>query len=100
VVEAWKEFHDDWKRWQKTWLMQKTSLAAQELERAGLAVSVSIQQGDPKRTIVRDAKRWGARCIFVGSTGLSPEERLFLGSVSQAIVSKAHCSVEIVRRRA
>jgi nucleotide-binding universal stress UspA family protein len=100
VVEAWKEFHDDWKRWQKTWLMQKTSLAAEELERAGLTVSVSIQQGDPKRTILRDAKRWGAQCIFVGSTGLSPEERLFVGSVSQAIVSRAHCSVEVVRHRA
>jgi nucleotide-binding universal stress UspA family protein len=103
VVETWKEFHspmaENSKRWQRTWLMQKISIAADELEQAGLAVSTSIQSGDPKRTIVQDAKRWGAECIFVGATGLSPQERLFLGSVSQAIVSRANCSVEVVRHR-
>ena len=79
--------------------MQKISIAADELEQAGLAVSTSIKSGDPKRTIVQDAKLWGAECIFVGATGLSPQERLFLGSVSQAMVSRANCSVEVVRHR-
>ena len=44
-----------------------------------------------------EAEKWGADCIFVGARGLNGLERLLLGSVSTAVASYAHCSVEVVR---
>ena len=42
-------------------------------------------------------KVWKADLIVVGSHGYPTWERLLLGSVSQAVVSHAKCSVEVVR---
>lgn len=53
---------------------------------------------DPKHAIVREAETWGADTIFLGSRGLGKLGRFMLGSVSSAIATRAHCSVEIVRR--
>ena len=53
--------------------------------------------GSPKRVILDEAERWGADLIVVGSHGYHAWERLLLGSVSQAVVSHAKCSVEVVR---
>jgi len=53
--------------------------------------------GSARSAILEEAERWGADLIVVGSHGYSTWERFLLGSVSQAIVSHAKCSVEIVR---
>ena len=50
-----------------------------------------------KEIILDEAERWGADLIVVGSHGRRGLKRLWLGSVSQAVVSQAKCSVEIVR---
>jgi nucleotide-binding universal stress UspA family protein len=63
----------------------------------GLTVSTQVMSGDPKRILVNEAERWGADSIFMGSRGLNRLERLLLGSVSTAVASRAHCSVEVVR---
>jgi len=55
--------------------------------------------GSPKRVILDEAEDWNADLIVVGSHGYSVWGRLLLGSVSQAVVSHAHCSVEVVRRK-
>jgi nucleotide-binding universal stress UspA family protein len=74
--------------------------AAEVLGSAGLDVSTSVAEGDPKRVLVAEAESWGADCIFVGSTGFSNRiERFLLGSVSSAVAARAHCSVEVVRAR-
>jgi nucleotide-binding universal stress UspA family protein len=62
-------------------------------------VSVSIVVGEPKRTILEEAKRWGADLVVVGSHGYGPWKRLLLGSVSNAVALQAPCSVRIVRAR-
>jgi nucleotide-binding universal stress UspA family protein len=49
--------------------------------------------------ILDEAERWGADLIVVGSHGYRAWERFLLGSVSQAVVSHAKCSVEVVRCR-
>jgi nucleotide-binding universal stress UspA family protein len=58
----------------------------------GLAVP-----GPPRAVILDEAESWGANLIVVGSHGYRAWERFLLGSVSQAMVSNAKCSVEVVR---
>jgi nucleotide-binding universal stress UspA family protein len=75
--------------------------AAEEIKRRAptLTVSTSVLEGDPKRAIVEEAKRWGADLILVGSHGKGAA-KLVLGSVAQAVAANAPCSVEIVRSKA
>ena len=68
-----------------------------ELRAAGLAVSTKVEVADPKRLLLDEAERWGADCIFVGTRGHNRLGRLLLGSVATAVVTRAHCSVEVVR---
>ena len=55
--------------------------------------------GSAKRVILDEAEDWKPDLIVVGSHGYSAWGRLLLGSVSQAVVSHAKCSVEVVRRK-
>jgi nucleotide-binding universal stress UspA family protein len=55
--------------------------------------------GSPKRVILDEAEEWNPDLIVVGSHGYSVWGRLLLGSVSQAVVNHAKCSVEVVRRK-
>jgi nucleotide-binding universal stress UspA family protein len=48
---------------------------------------------------VAEAEAWGADLIMLGSQGYGAVARFVLGSVSHAVASHAHCSVEIVRCR-
>jgi nucleotide-binding universal stress UspA family protein len=72
--------------------------ATGELNNIGLKTSVLTAKGDPKSVLLEEARRWSADCIFVGTRDFqSSFERFRLGSVSTAVVTNAHCSVEIVR---
>lgn len=72
--------------------------ATYQLKSIGLNVSISIQKGDPKRILLKEARKWNADCIFVGTRDFKNSfERFRLGSVSTAVVTNAHCSVEVVR---
>jgi nucleotide-binding universal stress UspA family protein len=65
-----------------------------------IKVLTEIRLGDPKKELPHAAEEWGADCIFVGSAGFSNRlERFVLGSISAAVAARAHCSVEVVRRR-
>ena len=71
--------------------------AAQKLRSAGLHAEVLIRRGNPADEILEEADTWGADCIFVGAKGTRGIDRLLLGSVSSAVSSRAHCSVEVIR---
>jgi nucleotide-binding universal stress UspA family protein len=71
--------------------------AAQKLRSAGLHAEVLIRRGNPADEILEEADMWGADCIFVGAKGTRGIDRLLLGSVSSAVSSRAHCSVEVIR---
>jgi nucleotide-binding universal stress UspA family protein len=64
-----------------------------------ISVDGAIIPGPPRSVILDEAEDWGADLIVVGSHGYRAWERFLLGSVSQAVVSHAKCSVEVVRRR-
>lgn len=53
--------------------------------------------GSARAAILDEAESWGADLIVLGSHGYGALKRFLLGSVSQAVVSHAKCSVEVVR---
>jgi nucleotide-binding universal stress UspA family protein len=69
---------------------------------AGLKTSesISVLVESPKRTILDEAKEWGADLIVVGSHGRRGINRVLMGSVSEAVATHAHCSVEVIRKAA
>ena len=90
---------DDIRRRQMTEAEEVTRQAGEGIAGPGLSVETSIREGDPRTEIVDAAEEWQADLIVVGSHGRTRLERLLLGSVAQAVVAHAHCSVLVVRRR-
>lgn len=72
--------------------------AAEKLVRAGHETSTDILVGFPRKAVVQYATEWGADFIMVGSHGQGALSRFLLGSVAQAVLHTAPCSVEVVRR--
>jgi nucleotide-binding universal stress UspA family protein len=71
--------------------------AAAQLQNTASAVTTEIKSGPAKTVILEEAEAYGADLIVLGSHGYSGWQRFWLGSVSNAVASQAHCSVEIVR---
>lgn len=71
--------------------------------RSALPQSVKVSgetlNGPPREVILDEAAHWNADLIVMGSHGYGAWQRLLLGSVSQAVVSHADCSVEVVHQR-
>jgi nucleotide-binding universal stress UspA family protein len=90
------EFEAVWKalREQAKDLVEK---AADKLRVAKFDVSTELVEGDPKSQIIDVANEWHADMIVLGSHGRTGLSRFLIGSVSQAVVRHAHCSVEIIR---
>jgi nucleotide-binding universal stress UspA family protein len=81
------------------WIRRMHEASAERLRPTPVSVSPMTLTGDPKRVLVEEAERWGADAIVVGARSLSTGERFLLGSVSAAVASRAHCSVEVVRAK-
>jgi nucleotide-binding universal stress UspA family protein len=72
--------------------------AAKTLRAAGFTVTTEVvADGETRRMILETAAKWPADVIVVGSHGRTGLDRLLLGSVSEAVVRRAPCSVEVVR---
>lgn len=56
-----------------------------------------VVDGNAADQIVHKATEWGADFIIVGSHGRSGLEKFLLGSVAEAVVSRAGCSVEVIK---
>ena len=63
-----------------------------------LIITTTVIEGSPKSVILKEAEKFGADLIVVGSHGYGIAERFLLGSVSHAVSLHAKCSVEIVRK--
>jgi nucleotide-binding universal stress UspA family protein len=63
------------------------------------SASYAVMDGEPGQQILSAAESWPAGSIMMGSRNLSGTSRLLLGSVSQAVVLKAACPVEVVKAR-
>jgi nucleotide-binding universal stress UspA family protein len=77
------------------------SAARQQLELALAAASVpgdvAVTVGPPGRSIVRLAEQVRAELVVVGTAGRTGIDRILLGSVAEAVVRDAPCSVLVVR---
>jgi nucleotide-binding universal stress UspA family protein len=71
--------------------------AADRLIARGLETSTHVVQDNPRTGIAEYAESWGADLVVVGSHGHSAIVRFLIGSVAQALVRCAPCSVEVVR---
>ncbi|HEV2288634.1 MAG TPA: universal stress protein [Candidatus Acidoferrales bacterium] len=71
--------------------------AVERLSRPGREISTEVLVGFPRKAVAHYAKEWGADLIMAGSHGQGAIARFLLGSVAQAMLRVAHCSVEIVR---
>jgi len=66
---------------------------------AGLEIIAETRSGSARSVILDEAEKWDADLIVLGSHGYSGLQRFLLGSVSHAVATHAHCSVEIVRQK-
>ena len=87
------------------WLEELTRLhrevaarAAASLTAAGLQAEGRAPQGDPRTTILEEARKDRVDLIVVGSHGRTGLEKLVMGSVANHVVVHAPCSVLVVRR--
>lgn len=78
-------------------VIDKTLRKFTEASDKTLKISHEMIGGSARQVIVDEAESWGADLIVMGSRGLGAWNRLLLGSVSNAVVHHAKCSVEIVR---
>jgi nucleotide-binding universal stress UspA family protein len=69
------------------------------LQNAGLEVSgeTPLPRDSDAREIVKEAERWHARMVVVGSHGRRGFDRLRMGSVSEHVALHAPCCVEVIR---
>lgn len=63
----------------------------------GAAPLEFVAVGTPATEIVRTAREWAADVIVIGSHGRHGLERVLLGSVAEAVMRHAPCSVLVVR---
>src|SRR5262245_27743612 len=94
--------YEEWERIFEDRSIENTAQAMArfgEIAGAQTEMTAKTLKGDPKIAILDEVEHWGADLIVVGTHGYNALERLWLGSVSRAVVSHAKCSVEIARRR-
>jgi nucleotide-binding universal stress UspA family protein len=92
-VVDWKPVIEELRKEGEVLLTQAT----QALRAAGFQVTTAMEEGNPKSVIVDFAAKWPADLVVMGSHGRRGLERFLLGSVSEAVVRHAPCSVQVVR---
>lgn len=103
MTEIWATSNEFWEELDKAsrdQANQAINSAVEQLSKnlsKSLIISTEIVKGNPKNAILDEAERWSADLLVLGSHGYTGFKRMLLGSVSQAVASHAHCSVEIVR---
>lgn len=76
---------------------EAAALIGRELRIAG-GPETKVVMGIPAAALVKEAEEWKADLIVTGSHGHGFWKRAWLGSVSDAVVHHAPCSVLIVRQ--
>ena len=105
VTEAWvlpNGYYTELERVAKEQAAAAVKDAVERIESgkaSGLEIITKIISGSAREVILDEAERWDADLIVLGSHGYNGWQRFLLGSVSHAVATHAHCSVEIVRQK-
>jgi len=94
-ADYYRELEESSRKRADAWAEEAVAALKQVLPSADISKEVSM--GAPSRVIIEAAKEWGADLIVVGSHGRGFWGRVMLGSVSDAILHNAPCSVLVVR---
>jgi nucleotide-binding universal stress UspA family protein len=70
---------------------------AELLAAAGVAQSATVQEGDPRAAILREAVRGRAELVVLGTHGRSGVAHALLGSVAEWVMRCAPCDVAVTR---
>ncbi|KAK8939991.1 Universal stress protein A-like protein [Platanthera guangdongensis] len=65
----------------------------------GIPCEAWIRKGDPKEVICNEVKTVHPDLLVVGSRGLGPFQRVFVGTVSEFCVKHVECPVITIKRR-
>jgi nucleotide-binding universal stress UspA family protein len=63
----------------------------------GKVAETHLRAGEPDKEIVKLSEELGVGTIVIGSRGLGALKRTLMGSVSESVVTHAHCPVFVVR---
>lgn len=74
-------------------------VGAEVLSKSGLEATVEtlLPRDSDAREIVKEAERWQAQMVVLGSHGRRGFDRMTMGSVSEHVALHAPCSVEVIR---
>ena len=83
---------------EKEEIQQYLQQAVDFFEEKGLKARAILKEGHPAHTIVSTAVEEGTDMIVIGSRGLGGLKKVFLGSVSSAVIQEAdNCTVAVVK---
>ena len=94
--EKIEQYEQEWEKFVTQGLERLKSLERSASEQ-GVKAEFTQIQGDPGRVICQSAKNWEADLIVMGRRGHSQLKEIFLGSVSNYVLHRSHCSVHIVQ---
>ena len=81
----------------ENWAREAVDVISNSCNGSKIPVSIVVKQGTPAKSIVDTAASWNADLIVIGSHGRGFWGRMTLGSVSDAVVHHAPCSVLIAK---
>ena len=71
--------------------------AAAKFEEHGIKVEALLKEGHPSQTISKTANEGNFDMVILGSRGLGGLQKVFLGSVSNAVIQETKASVLVVK---
>lgn len=92
-VERFRQAMENHKEEKKKYLDD----AVKYLADRGIKARSILKEGHPSHTIVNTSNEEEIDMIIIGSRGLGGLKKLFLGSVSNAVIQEAKCSVLTVK---
>lgn len=94
------EMTEEMNRSEHAWMQKLAEKPLEKLNSTGNQASLHIHAGNPKRVLIQEAEQWNADTIFVGANAFGSRiERFLIGSTSAAVAARAHCSVEVIRKK-
>lgn len=94
ILKQWVGEHDEEPL---AWVQRMVAHYRAQCEESGFEVQSLVDSGDPTTMLITEASNRDADCILIGAKGHGIIERVLIGSVSTSIVTRADCSVEVIR---